>query len=197
VPQSGRVEGLERLVADRGEQLLRTAVLLAGSREAGEDLLQEGLVRLLRHLPQITGDPEGYLRRRLYSLAVDGWRRQRTWHERLRALQAAAISDAADSGAMVRLRSDGARHRWSQCGKPERDAGHLKSSGPERAREGCCGKGIGRAPRPSPTGESISSSPSSTGTAQCPRSPWRRLAARALVPGPSAPLAPTAPPSPS
>jgi RNA polymerase sigma-70 factor (sigma-E family) len=104
VPRSGRVAGLERLVADRGEQLLGTAVLLAGSREAGEDLLQEGLMRLLRHWPQITGDPEGYLRRTLYNMAVDGWRRQRAWHERLRALQTGAISDAADFGAVVDLR---------------------------------------------------------------------------------------------
>src|SRR6185312_10200556 len=34
---------LERFLAERGEPLLRSAVLLAGSREAGEDLLQAAL----------------------------------------------------------------------------------------------------------------------------------------------------------
>jgi RNA polymerase sigma-70 factor (sigma-E family) len=104
VPHGGRVEGLERLVADRGEQLLRTAVLLAGSREAGEDLLQEALLRLLRHWPRVAGDPEGYLRRTLYNLAVDGWRRQRAGRQRLRMLRAAAVPDGADSTAVVDLR---------------------------------------------------------------------------------------------
>lgn len=37
--------GLELFLADRGTALLRTAVLLAGSREAGEDLLQLALER--------------------------------------------------------------------------------------------------------------------------------------------------------
>ena len=52
------VADLESFVAERGEALLRTAVLLAGSREAGEDLLQAGLERLLRHWQAIEGDPE-------------------------------------------------------------------------------------------------------------------------------------------
>jgi len=56
---------LERLVADRGEQLLRTAVLLAGSHQDGEDLLQAGLERLLRRGRRIEGSLEGYLRRTL------------------------------------------------------------------------------------------------------------------------------------
>jgi DNA-directed RNA polymerase specialized sigma24 family protein len=50
--------------------LLRTAVLLTGSREAGEDLLQAALERLLRQWRRIDGDPEGYLRRTLYNLAT-------------------------------------------------------------------------------------------------------------------------------
>jgi DNA-directed RNA polymerase specialized sigma24 family protein len=49
---------LERFVAERGNQLLRTAALLAGSRADGEDLLQSALERLLRHWRRIDGDPE-------------------------------------------------------------------------------------------------------------------------------------------
>jgi DNA-directed RNA polymerase specialized sigma24 family protein len=39
---------LERFIAERADHLLRTAVLLTGSREAGEDLLQTAVERLLR-----------------------------------------------------------------------------------------------------------------------------------------------------
>ena len=68
---------LERFVAERGNRLLRTAALLAGSRADGEDLLQSALERLLRHWRRIDGDPENYVRRTLYNLAADEWRHQR------------------------------------------------------------------------------------------------------------------------
>jgi RNA polymerase sigma-70 factor (sigma-E family) len=90
------VADLESFLAERGEPLLRTAVLLTGSKEAGEDLLQAGLERLLRHWSAIVGDPEGYLRRTLYNLAADGWRRQRAWRRRMPLPQnetAAAVAD--------------------------------------------------------------------------------------------------------
>src|ERR1700750_1437531 len=53
-------EGLDALVAERGSALLGTAVLLAGSRVAGEDLLQAALERLVRHWSRVRGDKEGY-----------------------------------------------------------------------------------------------------------------------------------------
>jgi RNA polymerase sigma-70 factor (sigma-E family) len=74
---------LERFVAERGDRLLRTAALLAGSRADGEDLLQSALERLLRHWRRIDGDPENYVRRTLYNLAADGWRRQRVWQRKV------------------------------------------------------------------------------------------------------------------
>jgi RNA polymerase sigma-70 factor (sigma-E family) len=77
------VDVLEELLALKSEQLLRTAVLLAGSQEDGEDLLQAALERVFRHWRTIRGDPEGYLRRTLYHLATDGWRRKRAWRARL------------------------------------------------------------------------------------------------------------------
>ena len=39
---------LERFLAERADHLLRTAVLLTGNRDAGEDLLQTAVERLLR-----------------------------------------------------------------------------------------------------------------------------------------------------
>ena len=64
-------DALEHFLAERGTQLMRTAVLLAGGRQDGEDLMQAALERLLRQGGRIQGNPEGYLRRTLYNLATD------------------------------------------------------------------------------------------------------------------------------
>ena len=74
---------LERLLAARGTQLMRVAIALAGGREAGEDLLQAALERVLRKPRQVDRDTEGYLRQVLYNLAADGWRRHGRWRQRL------------------------------------------------------------------------------------------------------------------
>lgn len=52
-------DALELLLAERGIQLMRTAVLLAGGRQDGEDLLQAALERLIRQGRRISGDLEG------------------------------------------------------------------------------------------------------------------------------------------
>ena len=91
---------VERLVAERGDQLMRAAIALAGSRDAGEDLLQAALERLLRNWRRVGPDPEGYLRRILYNLAADGWRqrgRRQRGLRRLAALRPQPQSDLADS----------------------------------------------------------------------------------------------------
>ena len=88
---------LEEFLAERGQPLLRSAVMLAGSQEAGEDLLQGALERVYRHWRKIEGNPEGYLRRTLYHLAADGWRSQSRWRARLHLLgQAGITADATD-----------------------------------------------------------------------------------------------------
>jgi RNA polymerase sigma-70 factor (sigma-E family) len=89
---------LEALLADKGENLLRTAILLAGSRAEGEDLLQAALERVIKRWRWIRGDPEGYLRRTLHHLAIDGWRAKRSWRARLGLLAAPeAAPDMADA----------------------------------------------------------------------------------------------------
>lgn len=98
------VADLERFLADRGDQLLRTAVLLTGSKQAGEDLLQAALERLLRRGPAVEGNPEGYLRRTLYHLATDRWRQQSAWRRQLRLLRPALAATAADPFAEVEAR---------------------------------------------------------------------------------------------
>ncbi len=99
---------LERLLAERGTQLMRVAIALAGGREAGEDLLQAALERVLRKPRQVQQDTEGYLRQVLYNLAADGWRRRGRWRQRLPLLRAQATAQAsgqaADAADVVDLR---------------------------------------------------------------------------------------------
>jgi RNA polymerase sigma-70 factor (sigma-E family) len=97
------VAELESFLAERADQLMRTAVLLTGSREAGQDLLQTALERLLRHWPTLSGDPEAYLRRTLYNLAADGYRRQGRLQRKLLLLRA-QTPPPADATAGVDLR---------------------------------------------------------------------------------------------
>ncbi len=94
---------LERFLTERADRLMRTAVLLAGSRDAGQDLLQTALERLLRHWRTLDGDPEAYLRRTLYNLAADGFRRQGRLQRKLRLLRA-GTSPPPDVTAEVDLR---------------------------------------------------------------------------------------------
>jgi RNA polymerase sigma-70 factor (sigma-E family) len=82
-PALGDSRELERLLAERGGQLVRAAVALAGNRQDGEDLLQAALERLLRRSRRVHSDLEGYLRRTLYNLAADGWRSRTRWRRKL------------------------------------------------------------------------------------------------------------------
>lgn len=96
---------LEHLLEDRGDQLIRAAVALAGSCQDGEDLLQAAIERILRHPRRIDRDLEGYLRRVLYNLAADGWRRRSSWQRKLPLVRVQlGHSVAADPTAGVDLR---------------------------------------------------------------------------------------------
>jgi RNA polymerase sigma-70 factor (sigma-E family) len=101
-----RMSGLEEFLAQRGEHLQRTAMLLTGSREASEDLLQAALERLLRHWRTIDGDPEGYLRRTIYNLAADGWRRKGRWRAKLALLRSTEDGIAPDRNLQVEQRDE-------------------------------------------------------------------------------------------
>ena len=94
---------LERLLTEHGSDLMRTAALLAGSRQDGEDLLQAALERLLRRGRRLD-NPGGYLRRTLYNLAADGWRRQGAWRRKLVVIGASESAREADLMAAVDLR---------------------------------------------------------------------------------------------
>ena len=96
---------LERLLDERGQDLMRAAVALTGSCADGEDLLQAAVERLLRNWRRVDTDPEGYLRRTLYNLAADGWRRRGRWHGRLAEFRAQARTETtSEDVAVVDLR---------------------------------------------------------------------------------------------
>jgi RNA polymerase sigma-70 factor (sigma-E family) len=106
VADYGRDAGLEQFLGERGAHLLRTAMLLTGSKEAGEDLLQAALERLLRRWRTIDGDLEGYLRRTIYNLAADGWRRKGRWRDRLALLSSTDAGIAPDRSVQVEQRDE-------------------------------------------------------------------------------------------
>jgi RNA polymerase sigma-70 factor (sigma-E family) len=84
---------------------MHAAIALAGSRQEGEDLLQAALERLLRRWRQVESDPEGYLRRILYNLAADGWRRRASWLRKVPLMHAEWGDEyRADAVAAVDLR---------------------------------------------------------------------------------------------
>ena len=106
--ETGRSAAVEELLAARGPHLMRAAIALAGSRPDGEDLLQAALERLLRNFRRVDSDAEGYLRRTLYNLAADGWRRRgvvRRWQPVVAAPEGRADgTDAVDiRDALVRM----------------------------------------------------------------------------------------------
>ncbi len=100
---------LEWLCADRGSWLMAIAIALTGDRADAEDLLQTALERLLRRRGGIT-DTEGYLRRTLYNLAADRWRRRRAWQRKIPVLRAEHLRGGAgtapDGMAAVDLRDE-------------------------------------------------------------------------------------------
>lgn len=104
MPGNGRYGDLAAFLNERGDALLRTAVLLAPGRESGEDLLQEALERMLRKWPRVQGDPEGYLRRIMYHRAVDGWRLRSRRPEVLGLPEHAAVFTADDHSDRLDLR---------------------------------------------------------------------------------------------
>ena len=79
------MDGFEGFVRARSSALARTAYLLTGDRQLAEDLLQETLARAAERWSALVpgGEPEPYVRRMLYTRAVDGWRRRRRVGETL------------------------------------------------------------------------------------------------------------------
>ena len=89
--------GFTAFVRARSAALGRTALLLTGDRQLAEDLLQEALSRTASRWEKVVagGDPEPYVRRVLYTCAVDGWRRRRV-REVVGRVADAPVDDGSD-----------------------------------------------------------------------------------------------------
>jgi RNA polymerase sigma-70 factor (sigma-E family) len=73
-PDGRSAESFREFVANRSSALLRTAVLLSGGdRHAGEDLLQNALIKVAGRWNRVD-DPEAYVRQVLYRQQISRWR---------------------------------------------------------------------------------------------------------------------------
>jgi len=88
MPDDRGTDELASFLAQRGDHLMRSAALLAGGRQAGEDLLQTAVERLLVRWRRFDGDPERYLRKIMANLATDDHRRRSVWQRKARLLRA-------------------------------------------------------------------------------------------------------------
>ena len=111
-----RAEGFEAFVAARAPALMRTAFLMTGDAQHAEDVLQEALVRVAPRWRRVVaaGDPEPYVRRALYTVAIDR-RRRRSSREVVTAPDDGVFTGAAagsgDDGLAGRLTLDAALAR--------------------------------------------------------------------------------------
>ncbi|MFJ5778409.1 SigE family RNA polymerase sigma factor [Streptomyces sp. NPDC093094] len=86
-------EEFRRFVAGRSSALLRTAVLLSGGdRHAGEDLLQNALIKAAGRWQRID-EPEAYVRQVLYRQQIGRWRLK--WRRR-----EFTVAEPPDDGAV-------------------------------------------------------------------------------------------------
>ncbi|QNS06940.1 SigE family RNA polymerase sigma factor [Streptomyces xanthii] len=73
-PDRRGAESFREFVANRSSALLKTAVLLSGGdRHAGEDLLQNALIKVAGRWNKVD-DPEAYVRQVLYRQQISRWR---------------------------------------------------------------------------------------------------------------------------
>ena len=63
-------------VVARSSALMRTAYLLTQDHQLAEDLVQTALFKAALRWRRITGDPEPYVRRILYTESISWWRRR-------------------------------------------------------------------------------------------------------------------------
>lgn len=71
-------QAFSEYVAGQLTTLSRAAFLLTGDRHAAEDLVQTTFLQVARHWERVirTGNPDGYVRRVMYSQHVSTWRRR-------------------------------------------------------------------------------------------------------------------------
>jgi RNA polymerase sigma-70 factor (sigma-E family) len=100
-PPSGEV-AFREFVTARGPALMRTAYLLTRDHQLAEDLVQTALFKAAKAWDHIEAQPEGYVRRILYTESVS-WRRRRRVNEALGDAQDVPARPDADVDLQVSL----------------------------------------------------------------------------------------------
>ncbi|GHJ58448.1 RNA polymerase sigma24 factor [Nocardioides sp. OK12] len=106
---SGPDVDFESFVRARTRALSRTAYLLTGDAHLAEDLVQTALFKAARAWPRISGDPEPYVRRILYTQNISWWRSRRHLSEQPLGGYDAPAADRSDPA--LRLSLEGALAR--------------------------------------------------------------------------------------
>src|SRR5271165_2797018 len=77
VADSDPGDAFRRLFERSGRSLLAQAYLLTGDRQESQDLVQEAFLRAWRNWPRVAtlDNQQAWLRRVLYNLAVNRWRK--------------------------------------------------------------------------------------------------------------------------
>lgn len=103
------------LVRERGDALLRYAVLLTGNPDDAADLVQDSLVRTFGRLRNgfSVDSAEAYVRRAIANAAVDRGRRRMRWRRIVPLAVTPSTADAASESADERLDVSHALRRLS------------------------------------------------------------------------------------
>ncbi|GAB3162679.1 SigE family RNA polymerase sigma factor [Myceligenerans halotolerans] len=117
---------LGELMATRGNALVRYAYMLSGDRALAEDLVQDALVKVFSRLRGPAGhtrrtagstkgarvhaldespleNAEGYVRRAILTLYLDGYRKRQRWYDIKHLLADDGAGRAADAAATARV----------------------------------------------------------------------------------------------
>lgn len=117
---------LGELMATRGDALVRYAYMLSGDRALAEDLVQDALVKVFSRLRGPAGrdrrpagsaqgrrvhaldaspfhNSEGYVRRTILTLYLDGYRKRQRWYDIRHLLADDGVGRAAEGAATARV----------------------------------------------------------------------------------------------
>jgi RNA polymerase sigma-70 factor (ECF subfamily) len=90
-----------------GRSLLGYALLLTGDHQESQDLVQEAFLRAWREWERVStlDSPQAWLRRVIYNLAVNRWRRLGTRRDHERLVAHEAVSEESDVGQLDVMRA--------------------------------------------------------------------------------------------